>query len=82
MDLAAGKAAPPVGCPQMRQSVREWTDEEVYEQLANLAKKVDDQQVLGLADIEAVLFDPRFPERLEAHARELLKKLTKPHQPI
>ncbi len=55
--------------------MREWTADEVYAELSHRTRIVDGKPVLTLADIEAVLFDARFPSSLESLAKLLLDRI-------
>lgn len=52
----------------------EWTEQQVYEQLAQRSVEQAGQRVLRLADIEAVVFDARFPQHLLSWADQLMKR--------
>lgn len=53
----------------------EWTEQEVYDQLASRSIRQGTSSVLTLAAIETVVFDARFPLHLVPWATQLMRQL-------
>lgn len=53
--------------------MRQWTDTELMQEFADSSVEVNGKQCVSLADIERIVFDPRFPKERSSLAVVMLQ---------